>query len=67
MEGLDTARAAWRESTRSNANGACVEVAELAGGVGVRDSKNVTGGLLVLAPSRWRAFIAGVKHGTFTT
>lgn len=39
----------WRKSSLSTDNGACVEVAVLAGGlVAVRDSKNPAGGHLVV-------------------
>ncbi|SDY93603.1 protein of unknown function [Micromonospora pattaloongensis] len=65
MECPDTARATWRKSTRSNGSGNCVEVAELAGGIGVRDSKNLTGGLLIFAAPEWSTFIGGIKHGSF--
>ena len=48
----------WRTSSRSN-EGDCVEVAgDLAGLVGVRDSKDPTGPVLTFAPSAWRSFLA---------
>ncbi|GAB3143419.1 hypothetical protein GCM10027290_19690 [Micromonospora sonneratiae] len=51
--------ARWRTSTRSSSNGGnCVEVADnLPGVVLVRDSKDRDGGILVLAPDVWRAFV----------
>lgn len=56
----------WRKSTRSNAGGDCVEVAgNLPGEVGVRDSKDPTGPVLVFTPSAWAAFVEGVKDGEF--
>ncbi|WFE35836.1 DUF397 domain-containing protein [Micromonospora sp. WMMD975] len=56
--------ARWRTSTRSSSNGgACVEVAEnLAAVVGVRDSKDPGGPVLVFAPPAWRAFVAHLAH-----
>ncbi|MER7418191.1 DUF397 domain-containing protein [Micromonospora peucetia] len=52
--------ARWHKSSRSSTNGgACVEVADnLAGVVGVRDSKDPAGPALVFAPAAWRAFVA---------
>lgn len=50
--------AVWRTSTRSG-NSECVEVADnLPGVVGVRDSKDPTGPVLMFAPAAWRAFVA---------
>jgi hypothetical protein len=59
------ARPQWRKSTRSANDGNCVEVADLDTGVGVRDSKDTTGPVLVFAPARWRAFVDGTKAGEF--
>lgn len=50
----------WKKSGRSAANGNCVEVAMLDGGhVGVRDSKNQSGAVLVFTPDEWSAFVGG--------
>jgi hypothetical protein len=66
MYDTDLSRADWKKSPRSTANGNCVEVAELAGGhVGVRDSKNQDGPVLIFTPSEWDAFVGGVKDGEF--
>ncbi|MFF5214211.1 DUF397 domain-containing protein [Micromonospora sp. NPDC000442] len=56
----DLTGAVWRTSTRSSSNGGnCVEVADnLPGVVGVRDSKDRTGPVLVFAPAAWQAFVA---------
>jgi hypothetical protein len=67
----DPARAHWRKSTRSTDQGNCVEVANFehvigGGAVGVRDSKDVTGPVLVVGASDWIAFTAGLQRGSIT-
>ncbi|WP_431904353.1 DUF397 domain-containing protein [Micromonospora carbonacea] len=59
----DLTDARWRTSTRSGTNGGdCVEVADnLAGVVGIRDSKDPGGPALTVPPAVWSAFVAGVK------
>ena len=43
----------------------CVEVADnLPDVVGVRDSKDPTGPMLVFAPAAWRAFVAVARRPT---
>lgn len=59
-------RAAWRKSSYSNAGGDCVEVAPLSGGrIGVRDSKDRNGPVLVFTSDEWRTFLNGTKGGEF--
>lgn len=57
---MDLTGARWRTSSRSSGNGGdCVEVADnLPGVVGVRDSKDPTGPVLVFGPASWGAFVA---------
>lgn len=63
MSPIDLTGAVWRKSVRS-AQGNCVEVARLAGGrVGVRDSKNPLGSVLVFTSAEWGAFVDSVKSG----
>ncbi|MEV0003349.1 DUF397 domain-containing protein [Micromonospora sp. NPDC050980] len=60
----DLTGARWRTSTRSSTNGGnCVEVADnLAGVVGVRDSKDRDGGVLAFRPAAWRAFVESTRR-----
>lgn len=48
----------WQKSTRSNADGQCVEAKTEANKVLIRDSKNKAGGSLVVSPEAWTAFVA---------
>jgi Domain of unknown function (DUF397) len=66
MVAYDLSRAAWRISSYSGQNGACVEVAGgLPGGVVVRDSKDRDGPVLAIDPEEWRGFTDQVKAGVF--
>lgn len=59
----DLGAAQWRKSTRSGGNGGnCVEVADLYGAVGVRDSKDPDGPVLRFPLAAWRAFLGTVKR-----
>ena len=53
--------AGWRKSSYSNPSGNCLEAAELAGGVALRDSRFPDGPALVVTIATWDAFIRGVK------
>jgi Domain of unknown function (DUF397) len=56
----------WVKSSRSYANGNCVEVADLPGAqVGVRNSRDPRGAVLQFTPDEWSAFIGGVHDGEF--
>jgi len=58
--------ATWRKSTRSSAGDNCVEVSFAPdGSVGVRDSKNREGGILVFTSTEWGAFTEGVRDDEF--
>lgn len=52
----------WRKSSYSgNHDATCVETARMAVGVGVRDSKDRRGPVLLFSPGAWGGFLAGVK------
>ena len=55
----------WIKASRSTAFGACVEVAFIAGGVVVRDSKNPHVSPLWYTREEWAAFLDGAKNGEF--
>jgi hypothetical protein len=55
-------RATWRKATRSQGNGACVEVAALTGRrIAVRDSTDASGPALVVDAGQWRAFLTRTR------
>lgn len=57
----------WRKSTHSGAQeGACVEVARLAGAIGVRDSKRPEAACLVLAGGAFADLLVRVKRDELT-
>lgn len=56
----------WRKSTYSGGNnGQCVEIADLAGRVLVRDSKRPDQGHLTVGRDTWAAFTEAVQAGQF--
>lgn len=56
---------AWRKSSRSQAQNACVEVTTaVPGWVGIRDTKlGPASPLLAVSASGWTALVAGAKEG----
>ncbi|WP_081842832.1 DUF397 domain-containing protein [Actinomadura welshii] len=56
----------WRKSRHSGPEGGeCVEVADLASGIAVRDSKDPDGSRLAFSGAAWRAFADHVKSGDY--
>ena len=56
---------AWLKAQSSTHNGACVEMAEVAGKIAIRDSKDPDGPVLVYTPAEVSAFLTGAKSGEF--
>lgn len=55
----------FTKSSHSSGNGECVEVARnIPGTVALRDSKDVDGPMVVVAPSAWAAFAVYVGQRT---
>jgi len=63
----DLTQAVWRSSTESATagGGSSVEVAILADGVALRDSRRPDGDVLFFTPAEWDAFVGGAKDGEF--
>jgi hypothetical protein len=58
MHTPDFSLASWHKSSHSGDNGgACVEVGFFDGAVGVRDSKDTTGPVLIFGRREWTAFL----------
>jgi hypothetical protein len=56
----------WLRSTRSGANGNCVEAARLADGrYALRDSKTPYGPVLLFSHAEWGVFVERAKDGDF--
>ncbi|MEU6133201.1 DUF397 domain-containing protein [Saccharopolyspora sp. NPDC047091] len=67
MEYDDFRPVRWRKSSYSNGSGGvCVEVATVAAGTGIRDSKlGASGPVLAFEHRSFAGFIAAVKDGRF--
>ncbi|NJC82376.1 DUF397 domain-containing protein [Planosporangium mesophilum] len=60
-------RLSWRRSSRSCANGACVEMAHDPTSAYLRDSEDPTGPWLAFSQKEWANFLYGVRAGDFDT
>lgn len=64
MYSMDLTDVTWQKSSFSNPHN-CLEVAQVAGGVAVRDSKNPDRVPLMFDEGEWQAFVAGAAAGEF--
>jgi Domain of unknown function (DUF397) len=53
--------ALWRKGTRTTAASNCVEVATSNRLVGIRDSKNPTGPIVIVRPAEWTNFLTTIQ------
>lgn len=60
-----TPHAIWRRSSHSGDGNNCVELAHLPAGVGMRDSKSLNGGALLLPRTAWNDLAGRMKAGEF--
>jgi hypothetical protein len=58
-----TTSAEWRKASHSGNGGDCVEVADLATSIDIRDSKNPEGPHLRLSPAEWANLTQHIKSG----
>ncbi|MDV6011217.1 DUF397 domain-containing protein [Haloechinothrix sp. LS1_15] len=69
VNGMDAAQLAgveWRKSSRSGAQGNCVEIARLdSGEIAVRNSRHPDGPALIYTRDEVAAFVVGAKDGEF--
>jgi hypothetical protein len=55
----------WRKALRSVGNGNCVEVAPVAAGIVVRDSKDPDGLVIRYSPHSWESFVKRARSDFF--
>ena len=60
---MNTPKGKWRKARQSGGQGdACVELARVTHGIGVRDSKNPAAGHLVLTTHTFRTLLTSLKR-----
>ncbi|MDA3644613.1 DUF397 domain-containing protein [Saccharopolyspora indica] len=57
----EIADANWFKSTRSTNSQGCVEITLNSPQVGVRDSKNPHGGVLIFTHRQWTSFVLSIR------
>lgn len=62
---LDLASVTWRKSSRSGGANNCVELADAAPAVAVRDSKHPAQPALAVGRTTWSAFARSTRSGGF--
>lgn len=67
MQAADTTPGWWRKSSYSGYNADCVEVGHSGAAIGVRDTKDRQGAILMLSVGQWDAFLGGVRRGELGT
>ncbi|MEV0083002.1 DUF397 domain-containing protein [Saccharopolyspora sp. NPDC050642] len=63
---MSTSGAGWRKSSYSGGAQQCVEVGRVAGGAGVRDTKNRAAGYLTATADQWAVFLDAIKADRFS-
>lgn len=58
---MDLGDARWHKSSYSGTQGNCVEVARIQAAVGIRDTKDRSGGALLVSPVSWAAFLTAQR------
>jgi hypothetical protein len=66
MQNVNFDDAQFQKSPFSGGASGCIEVAVKDGAVGIRDSKNRNGAVLVFNREEWSAFVAGVRADAFS-
>lgn len=56
---------AWRKSSHSIANGDCAEVGQDGAVVGVRDSKDKNGPVMIFSDAEWNDFLYGIRQNAY--